>query len=629
MTNYLKSLKLLLKRLGYLLVTYSFLRLFFLLFQWNSFSDVKLMNFVGGIRFDLSVIFYSNILIIILHTIPGNFKYTNTYQKLLKQVFYWINLVFLGTNFVDFIYYSFTGKRSTWGLITASGMEQEIGGLLPSFAKQYWYILITFIFFAILLWKLIPKSTFTSEKKDINRKQIIIQVFVFFIATSSCIVFGRGGTQRKPIKRVDAIKYAKSKNTPIVLNTPFCILKTLNRKKDLKLLKYFTDQEADSLYSPLKQHKNFNHFDKKNIVVIILESFGDENISYSSPKTGNTPFLDSLISKSLYFKNGFANGRVSIDAVPSVISGIPSIIGQPYISSNYAFNKVNSLPILLKKEGYHTSFFHGSFNGSQNFDQFSKIAGFQEYYGKNEYPDKNPEHYDGKWGVFDEEFLQFFGQKLSVFKEPFFSSVFTISAHSPFIIPKKHKDKFKKGATLFQETVGYTDYSLKRFFDYAKTQKWYKNTLFVITSDHCSGINKKFYESIIQQYSIPFIFFDPSNNDLKEVSLKNFQQIDILPSVLDYLNYKKKYISYGNSFKTKSNFIVNYINNSFHIATGDYYFIFDGIKIVELYNFKTDTLLTNNLILLNKELVLKLETKAKSYLQSFNNNLINNKLTVK
>ena len=201
MTNYLKSLKLLLKRLGYLLVTYSFLRLFFLLFQWNSFSDVKLMNFVGGIRFDLSVIFYSNILIIILHTIPGNFKYTNTYQKLLKQVFYWINLVFLGTNFVDFIYYSFTGKRSTWGLITASGMEQEIGGLLPSFAKQYWYILITFIFFAILLWKLIPKSTFTSEKKDINRKQIIIQVFVFFIATSSCIVFGRGGTKRKPIKR--------------------------------------------------------------------------------------------------------------------------------------------------------------------------------------------------------------------------------------------------------------------------------------------------------------------------------------------------------------------------------------------------------------------------------------------
>jgi phosphoglycerol transferase MdoB-like AlkP superfamily enzyme len=586
-----------------------------------------LINFVGGIRFDLSVIFYSNILIIILHTIPGNFKYSNGYQKILKHLFYWINLIFLGTNFVDFIYYTFTGKRSTWGLITASGMEQEIGGLLPSFAKQYWYVLITFLIFAFLLWKFTPKAYFIS-KQNINRKQIFIQIFIFLMATGSCILFGRGGTQRKPIRRVDAIKYAQSKNSPIVLNTPFCILKTLNRNKDLKLLEYFTEKEIDSLYTPLKDSKNLKSFNKKNVVVFILESFGDESISYSNPETGNTPFLDSLISKSLYFKNGFANGRVSIDAVPSVISGIPSIIGQPYISSNYAFNEVNSLPLLFKNEGYHTSFFHGSFNGSQNFDQFSKIAGFHEYYGKNEYPDKNPEHYDGKWGVFDEEFLQFFGQKLSTFKEPFFSSLFTISAHSPFIIPKKHKGKFKKGATLFQETVGYTDYSLRKFFEYAKKQKWYNNTLFVLTSDHCSGINKKFYKSIIQEYSIPFIFFDPSNNDLKGVSLKNFQQIDILPSVLDYLNYNKKYISYGNSFKTKSNFIVNYINNSFHIATDDYYFIFDGIKIVELYNFKTDENLKNNLILVNKKLVSNLETKAKAYLQSFNNNLIKNKLTV-
>ena len=180
MTNYLKSLKILLKRLGYLLVTYSLLRLLFLLFQWNSFSDVKLMNFVGGIRFDLSVIFYSNILVIILHTIPGNFKYSNGYQKILKHLFYWINLIFLSTNFVDFIYYSFTGKRSTWGLITASGMEQEIGGLLPSFAKQYWYVLLTFLVFAFLLWKFIPKVYFIS-KQNINLKQSLLQIFIFIL----------------------------------------------------------------------------------------------------------------------------------------------------------------------------------------------------------------------------------------------------------------------------------------------------------------------------------------------------------------------------------------------------------------------------------------------------------------
>ena len=120
MENYTKSILLLLKRLFYVTITYSLLRILFLIFQWNAFHDLTLLNFIGGIRFDLSVIFYTNILVIIGHTIPGNFKYTVIYQKTFKWLFYASNILFLLTNFVDFIYYDFTGKRSTFGLISAS-----------------------------------------------------------------------------------------------------------------------------------------------------------------------------------------------------------------------------------------------------------------------------------------------------------------------------------------------------------------------------------------------------------------------------------------------------------------------------------------------------------------------------
>ena len=627
MKNYTKSVTLLLKRLSYLTIAYSLVRLLFLIFQWNSFQNLSPLSFIGGIRFDLSVIFYTNILVIIGHTIPGNFKYTKSYQKVLKWMFYITNIFFLITNFVDFIYYDFTGKRSTYGLITASGMQQEISGLLPSFMKQFWYVFLLGFLFMYLFWKLIPKQSFTSNF-NASRATILKQVTVFIIAISSCILIGRGGTQRKPIRRVDAIKYAPSKNTPIVLNTPFCIIKTIGKKKELKPLKYYSKEELNTLYSPIKNFKDSIPFNKKNVVVIILESFGDENISYSSPKTGNTPFLDSLIQKSLYFKNGFANGRVSIDAVPSVISGIPSVFGAPYISSTYAFNDINSFPKILKKEGYNTSFFHGAFNGSQNFDQYAKIAGFDDYYGKNEYPIDTPEVQDGKWGVFDEEFLEFFGKKLTTFKEPFFSSVFTISSHIPFTMPKKHQGKFDKGNTKFFETVGYTDYSLRKFFNYAKQQSWYNNTVFVITADHCSSAGKGFYKSIIQEYSIPVLFFDPSNKNLQGESTKNIQQIDILPSILDYLHYNKKIISYGNSYKNKHNLVINYINNVYHAIIDDYYFIFDGNTVIELYNYKTDLLLKNNLIETKKTISLDLEAQIKAYLQSFNNNLINNSLTI-
>ena len=627
MENYTKSIILLLKRLFYLTITYSLLRLLFLVFQWNTFHDITLINFIGGIRFDLSVIFYTNILVIIGHSVPGNFKYSIGYQKSLKWLFYVSNVLFLLTNFVDFIYYDFTGKRSTYGLITASGMQQEIGGLLPTFMKQFWYVFLIGFIFTYLFYKIIPKLEFHKASKA-SKINISKQIAIFLIAIASCILVGRGGTQRKPLRRVDAIKYAHSKNTPIVLNTPFCILKTIGKKKELKPLKYFSKEKLNELYSPVKNFKDSIPFNKKNIVVIILESFGDENISHSSPKTGNTPFLDSLITKSLYFKNGFANGRVSVDAVPSVISGIPSILGTPYISSTYAFNKTNSFPEVLKKEGYHTSFFHGAFNGSQNFDQYAEIAGFDDYYGKDEYPDENPEHQDGKWGIFDEEFLGFFGNKLSTFKEPFFSSVFTISSHIPFTMPKKHIGKFDKGNTIFYETVGYTDYSLQKFFNYAKKQKWYNNTLFIITADHCSAAKKGFFKSVIQEYSLPILFFDPSNNQLKGESNKNIQQIDILPSTLDYLHYDKQIISYGNSYKKKGDLIINYINNTYHSIISDYYIIFDGDKIIELYNYKNDISLKNNLIKTEQIIIKKLEQQLKAYLQSFNNNLINNSLTI-
>ncbi len=630
MNNYLQSFTLLLKRLLYLVVTYSLVRILFVLFQWNSFNNLDFTTFLGGIRFDLSVIFYTNILFVILHTIPGNFKYTAGYQKGLKWLFYIVNLLFISTNFIDFIYYNFTGKRSTFGLITAQGMHQEITGLLPDFAKRYWYVVVLFVVFAYLFYKLIPTKKFVIQNIKTTLPNTIKQVFVFLISTASCILIGRGGLQRKPLSRVDAVKYASANNTPIVLNTPFCILKTIGKKKELQPFHFYTDEELNKHFTPIKHFKDTIPFTKKNVVIIILESFGDENVSFSNPQEGNTPFLDSIIQKSMYFKNGFANGRTSVDAVPSTISGVPSIFGQPYVNSTYAFNEVNTLPKILKAEEYYTAFFHGAFNGSQNFDQYAKVAGFDDYFGKDEYPQTSPDEEDGKWGIFDEEFLGFFGEKLTSFKEPFFASIFTISSHIPFTIPKKYRGKLKKGNTIFYESIGYTDMALRKFFDYAKKQSWYNNTLFVFTADHCSMGRKVGFKSIVQEYSIPILFFDPTNENLASISDRNFQQIDILPSILKYLHYQKPFISYGYEHTIKKdNIVINYINGMYHAKINDYYLIFDGQKTIELYNFKTDNKLQNNIV--NTDIVLqnKLENQVKAYIQSFNKNIINNTLTLK
>lgn len=624
MYNYYSLLKLLAKRLGIVFLMYQVCRILFWAFNKDSFTSINLNTFIGGFRFDLSAISFINIIFVLLHLVPGNFKYRPGYQKGLKIGFFAVNLIFIATNFVDFEYYKFTGRRSSFSLITAKGMENEIGGLLVSYLKEFWYLPLLLILLAIVLWKLFSKARLVLPAEKLVAKEIVKQSFILLFALAVTFLMARGGWQRKPLRIVDSINYASLGNSALVLNTPFSIFKTLGAKESLNDVKFYSATELDNIFNPVIKSNPTEAPIKKNVVVVILESFGDENIH-----TGYTPFVDSLITQSYYFKNGFANGKVSIDAVPSALSSVPSLMNTSMISSGYSLNEVYGLPKIFKKQGYNTSFFHGAFNGSQNFDQYCKVAGFEHYYGKNEYEPYNEADFDGRWGIFDEEFLQFFCKKISTFKQPFFTSVFTISSHQPFIMPEKHKGKFPKGTTQIHETLGYSDYALRRFFDAAKQQDWYKNTLFVFTADHTGAFGEGKYKTNIGKFMIPIFFFDPSNPAFRGTSEKNFQQIDILPSILDYLNIKDEVVSFGKSYKSDKNFVVTYLDNIYNYINDDYYLAFDGTKSIGLYNFKKDPLLKHNLLESEKKVHAEMEKFIKAYIQSFNGRVINNQLTVK
>jgi phosphoglycerol transferase MdoB-like AlkP superfamily enzyme len=589
----------------------------------SSFQNFNLKTLKGGILFDLAAIAYLNLIFVIAHLIPGNFKYTLTYQKRLKISFYALNLLFIATNFIDIIYYRFTGKRSTFSMITAKGMEHEIFGLIPSFLMQFWYIGVVFLIFGVLFWKLLPNFKQINPIEKLKKNDLIKQYAFLILAIALGLLISRGGFRKKPLKIVDAVVYGELGNSALILNTPFCILKTLAKKEDIEKVNYFDEKELLSIYNPIVNLNPSKPTTKKNVVVIILESFGDENVG-----RGCTPFLDSLITKSYYFKNGFANGKASIDAVPSILSSIPSLMNNSFISSSFALNKIHGLPIILEKEGYKTSFFHGAFNGSQNFDQYAKVAGFDEYYGKDEYVGK--EAFDGKWGIYDEEFMQFFCNKLTSFKQPFFSSIFTVSSHNPYKIPEKYKGKFPKGTTIIQECIGYTDFSLRQFFKTAKKQSWYNNTLFVISSDHTSseGDQKK-DKTNIGKFSIPILFLDPSDPKFVGVNENNFQQIDIMPSILDYLNIKTDMVSFGKSFKSKNNFVVYYLQGTYHYIQDDYYLAFANNQPIGLYNWKKDIYLKKNLLNTEVPKANKMTRFLKAYIQTYYERVTNDALTIK
>ena len=598
------------KRIIILLILYSISRIYLFYNNFDSFYPVKILEFLEGIRFDLSAIIYINIPLFLLLLSPLNFKSKKNYKPLINIIFYITNIPFLILNNIDIEYYKFTQKRSTSDFIQLIQLGTDINNLIPIYLKKFWLISI---FTLIQIWIVLKIKEIPNIKPLNNFKTISNSFLVFLFSASLLVVGARGGIQLKPINPINAGELSNSKNSNLILNTPFCLLQSIN-KNELEKLHYYDQNKINSYYNNLIE-KTRGNLIRKNIVILIMESYSKEFIGFYN-ESGFTPFLDSLMKHSLVFTNAYANGVKSIDALPAIISSIPPLMNDPFITSNYSQNKFNSIPSLLKKENYSTSFFHGGTRGTMGFYSYSKKAGYENYYGKEEF--NNEKFSDGVWGIYDKPFFEFFHQKLNKQNEPFFSTFFSLSSHLPFTLPKEYleKNKIKKKIGI-RETILYTDKAMSNFFHLAKKEPWFKNTLFIITADHTSpySYNKK-YKNKVGRYAIPLIIFS-GDSLMQGTNNKIVQQIDIMPSILEIINFNKKYFTFGKSMINGSDWAICYRSGKYQLISNN------GILINsdEKYQQFSDWQLNNE-----KEVNAYDKNILKAIKQTFNNSMIDNKM---
>jgi len=586
-----------------------------------------------GIRFDLAGALYVNVLNIVLQTLPLRIRYHNIYQSVTKWLFFITNGVAIVVNLADIVYFPYTLHRTDWSFFTEFGQNNNMLAVVGAGCLQYWYLVVVFIFLMAVMWKSYGKAEPSKiAKKPLLFYPITLALLALIIGLSVAGI--RGGFTRttRPITLVDA---GAGVNNPaemgLVLNTPFSLLRT-TRNKVLEELHFYSDQEVEKIYSPIHQVASSESFQKKNVVILILESFGRENIGSMNRHLdhgtykGYTPFLDSLISVSHAYYNAFANGRKSIEAMPSALVSVPSLY-QPFAVSRYVSNRMKGLAAVLKSEGYQTAFFHGAPNGSMGFNSMSKLLGYDSYYGMTEYG--NNADFDGFWGIRDEEFLQFFAQKMSSFKQPFLSTVFTLSSHHPYFIPDKYKSMFPEGKIPLHRSIRYSDYALRRFFKTASQQPWFKNTVFVLTADHSvPAAYHDEYKNGVGDFAIPIIFFTPDHSLPPTQDTRVMQQLNIMPTLLGYLHYPKPYFAFGTDmFKQKATpFVLNDDAGVMQYMEGDYLLRFDGKKPIGLYQFKQDMTLKNNILMLHPDIASQMTLKIKAVLQQYNNRLIHDKM---
>jgi len=628
----------LLLRLLLVMFLFTLCRVGFYLYNMSFFPDMTFSNFLrllwGGLRFDLTAMLYVNALYILLIILPFDFRFRYSYQEVVKYIFFVTNGLALATNVVDFIYYKFTLRRTSADVFRQFRNEQNLGGLFFQFLIDYWYAVLFWIALLMVMVRVYNSVRIWGPQMKSRTMYYTSGVFALPLIAFFIVAGIRGGFRHstRPITLSNAGEFVRDpRDISIVLNTPFSLIRTVGKTKVQKA-NYFDAHQVESIYTPLHSPVDTSVFEKQNVVIIILESFSREfsgalnrdreNGAYS----GYTPFLDSLMGHSKTFLTAFANGRKSIDGLPSVVSGIPSL-GVPYFLSPYSGNHINSLPSLLGEEGYHTSFFHGAPNGSMGFNAFMNLVGVEHYYGMDEYD--NDDDFDGLWGIWDEPFLQFYAEHLNDFPQPFVSSFFSVSSHHPFEIPEQYEDTFEGGPLPIHKCIQYTDHALKKFFRKVSTMPWYENTLFVITADHTSS-NIQFpeYRTGWGFYAIPLIFFKP---DHSLAALENgiVQQTDIMPSVLGFLHYAKPYIAFGRDIfrEDREPAAFNYKDNTYQFFHGDHMLVFDGTRSIGLYDFRKDKLMQENLIEKIPQTASDMEKKIKAVIQQYNNRMIDDRLT--
>ena len=548
--------------------------------------------FRGGLLFDTSAIVYTNALYVVLMIAVGAFSLKG--QKAFKWLYLTINGLALAINLGDAVYFQYTMRRTTTTVFGEFSNEGNLGSIFGTEFINHWYLVLLF---AVVMWGLYKLYAMPRRKHAANLASLLLIVPL-------SIAGMRGGftTAVRPITVSNANQYAQHPaDAALVLNTPFSLIRTIGKSVFVVPNYYQSDTELASIYTPEHQTKA-DTLVKKNVVVLIIESFGREYIGALNHDLedgrykGYTPCIDSLIAQSTTFRYSFCNGRKSIDGMPSILSSIPMFV-EPFFLTPASMNDYTGLAGILGNEGYQTAFFHGAQNGSMGFEAFAKKTGFQRYYGRTEYEAAHGTNdFDGTWAIWDEPFFQYYAEEMSKMQQPFMTAIFSASSHHPFAIPEQYKAQFPEEHLPIQKCIRYTDMALGKFFATARKQPWFSNTIFVLTSDHTNQSDHAEYQSDLGGFCSPIIIYDPSHPE-GQMEEKVAQQIDILPTILGMLGYQKPYMAFGIDVlntPAEDTWAVNYLNGIYQYVKYGYVLQFDGKQTKGIYQL-TDRLMQHNL----------------------------------
>lgn len=548
------------------------LGLFVLAFLYVWLTPNNIFKQYGGSVIEIVLIFLGlkTILFALMLFLPKNRLKIRNSLYFITLFIYVLLIIFNAVS--EYFFYNEFGVRYNFIAVDYLIYTNEvIGNIMESYPIVPLFSII-FIITASATWFIYKKTKDTLIDLP-NFKQKIVLLFSFIIlATISIFVipkisYEKGNTFEKEIAANGMVKFyeAFTNNTLDFFKFYPTIDESLAEKNVLSALGINSlNRKVTSEIQP-EVHKN--------VVLISIESLSADFLKLYGNKDGITPFLDSLSQQSLAFTNLYATGNRTVRGLEALTLCIPPTAGESIIKRENENKNKFTTGSVFKSKGYTTKFLYGGYSYFDNMKDFFGGNGYQIVDRDNFKPEEIT--FANVWGVCDEDMAKKAISEMNKDAKtgkPFFHHWMTVSNHRPYTYPDGKIDisptsKSRNGG------VKYTDYALKKFFEMAAKQDWYKNTVFVIVADHCASSAGK-TELPMDKYRIPGMIFAP--NFIKPEKFRTVaSQIDLMPTLFGLLHF-----NYDSKFLGQDVFSKNYVPRAYIATYQDLGFVKDNYLTV-------------------------------------------------
>lgn len=579
---------------------------------------------IMGVRFDTTTSCYIMILPVLLLCLGSFFKRIEIW--IVKFVKIWVlfmySLSFLTTaaNIPYYLQFNKPINASIWNWMSEPSFV--LGMIFSETSFVIYFILLivviaAFSFSIIKITKLHLKRISNIESTKFNYGIPIIYS-IFLLSVVFLGIRGRW-TKKSPIRIGTAYFCSDQFMNQLGLNPVFVLMRSsLDMLKENKQIVSLADTkgsfnraanmlgmttDSTGWYKDVVPKEPAR---KKNIVVILMESYCTDLLEMDD----RTPFIKNLITKSVYFKNTYSAGIHTMNGIHATLFSYPALLNQHPLKSIKSFY---GMPKALIDNGYSTIYF------TTHDDQFDNVAGFiiangiENVYAQKDYPTSEVR---SNLGVVDDYMFRYAVNKLSEHSrnnnKPFFATILTASNHQPYIIPEYFTPK---EGDMRKKIVEYSDWAISVFFEEAKKEDWYNNTLFVLLGDHGSPAGINLYDVSLLYHQIPFIIYEPGKEAESKVMPDIAGQIDVFPTIMGWLNLPYRNETFGiDLMREKRDYIYFSSDDSYACVDTTYYYVnrMDGRE--SLYNYSAKS--AEDSIMYYKEKANEMDEYAKTMIQA-------------